>query len=211
MSVVISNEQESFTVTGPFAERLALRLEPWWTPDLGRKIMAIAAPIEPILELAEEHGEDGTAGYVPAWGELFEVENCPPQYLGYLAQFVGVALPKEASTAEKRALIKEQPASRRGTRTAVEAAIKSVIGSAPFTIQERTEANGTAGAYHFNVIVGTGQSSAALVQAITEVKPAGVFFTVIEVSGAWINVAGGKKWSEATALEKWSEAKEGAP
>lgn len=202
-----------YTATTIFGARLEAGLEPWLDPDgdLARMCDAIGVMPQPILELAEEQGEDGTAGYVPAWGKLLEVENCPAADLPYLAQFVGVTLPKEASTAEKRALIKEQPASRRGTRASIEAAIKSVIGSALFTIQERTEASGIEGAYHFNVIVGVGKSSAALIQAITEIKPAGVFFSVIEVSGAWINVAPGKKWSEATPGEKFSEAKEGAP
>lgn len=194
-----------------FAEQLIERTEPWSNADLEIFNKALAAMFEPLLDLAEETGSDGEPGYIPAWGKLFEVKTASLNELRYLANYVGVTIPEGATEAEARALVEAESGLARGTLASVEGAIKRIIGTAPFTIQERTAANGTAAAYHFNVIVGAGKSSAALKEAIEEVKPGGVLFTIFEVSGAWINVAAGKKWSEATALEQWKEAKEGAP
>lgn len=196
--------------TTRFGKRWITKLEPWRTDDLGRFVDAVGQMFEAVLELTEEEGEIGKPGWVPSWGKLFNPELCPAPYLGYLAQYVGVELPKEATEAEKRALIKAESGLERGTLKAVEAAVERVAGK-PFSVVERTAASGAEDAYHFLVFVGTGKATPELTAAINSVKPGGVFYTVTEVKNAWINVAAGKKWSEATAAEKWSEAKEGAP
>jgi hypothetical protein len=193
-------------------QRYVSKLTPWLTPDLELYAEAVGEAFQQVLELAEEEGEPGTPGWVPSWGKLLNPATCPEQYLFFPAQLAGVELPKEASAAEKREIILKESGLERGTLKSIEAACERVLGpGVPFTIEERTEANGTEGAYHFNVVIPTGKGSTALREAVENQKPGGVMFSILEVTGAWINVAGGKKWSEATPGEKFSEAKEGAP
>ena len=172
------------------------------TTDLARYLRAIAAMFEPVLELAEEGGYDGIAGYVPPYGRVFNPQTTPQDAIAYLSQYVGQPIPAGASEAEARALLLNPAGMERGTLKVLESAIKRVMGTAPFTIQERTAEGGGAEAYHFNVLVGIGKSSQALYNAINEVKPAGLWYSVIEVSGAW--VSGTKKWSEVAVGKKWS-------
>jgi hypothetical protein len=61
--------------------------------------------------------------------------------------------------------------------------------------------------YAFNVIVGPGKKSKALEEAIEAVVPAGVFFSVIEGTGMWLQ--GTLKWSGVAAGKKWSAIKTG--
>ncbi len=219
---------------GSFAARMIARHEPWLgqpsgvaletnpelptgpllettsslpVTDLTRLLRALAVMFEPTTLLAEEEGEDGVAGYVPAWGTLLNVNTCPGKDLPYLGQFVGVEVSKGASEAEARAEVKREAGLARGTLASIEEACKKVLGSSPFTIEERTAEGGSEAAYHFNVLVGIGKSTKALREAIEFVVPGGLFFSVLEVSGAWIS--GTKKWSEVAAGLKWTEAVEG--
>ncbi len=198
----------SYTATTIYGKRREERLEPWLDPagDLARLCDAVGQMYQAILEVAEESGEDGSAGYVPPWGKLLDPVNCPAKDLPYLGQFVGVEVPKGATGAEAREAVKHEAGLERGTLASIEAAIERIIGAAPYTIQERTEANGSEGAYHFNVLVGTGKSSTALKEAIEAVKPGGVFFSILEVKNSWLQAV--KIWS-ATGATAWSAAKEG--
>ncbi len=191
-------------------KRLESRLEVWLDieGDLARFCDAIGQMLQSILELAEEEGEDGSAGYVPAWGKLFEVKACPYKDLGFLGQFVGVAIPQKATEAEARKLVEAESGLERGTLKAIEMAIERVLGAgAKFTIQERTNKAGEAKAYAFNVLVETGKNSAALEEAIRETKPGGLVFSVLELKNAWLQ--GAKKWSEVPAAKSWTTIKEG--
>jgi hypothetical protein len=191
-----------------FAQRLEARLEPWLTPDLSRYIRALGAMFQPILDLAEETGQDGEAGYEPAWGKILDVNLCPPQALGYLAQFVGVSLPTTVTTEEARALIRAEGGFERGTRQSIEAAIERVLGpSVTFTIEERTNLGGEEKAYWFIVIVSPGHASKALNEAIESVKPAGLLFAVVEVEGSWL--AGTLAWNEVAEGVQWGTVVEG--
>lgn len=194
-----------------FAEQFIERMRPWNTgprvagkTDLERYLNSIAAMFQPVAELATEEGSDGEPGYVPPYGRIFNPATCPKDALPYLAQYVGVVLPTGGTEAEWRALIEAEAGLERGTRSSVEAAIKRVLGTEPFALQERTEANGTEGAYHFNVIVGTGKATQSLYTAINSVKPAGIWYTIIEGSGLWLQAT--RKWSEVAAGKKWPEA-----
>ncbi len=114
-----------------FSTRLIEGLQPWMTADLERTSRSVGAMgLDALLELGEEQGSEGEAGWIPAWGKLLDADLCPAKYLPYLAQYVGVELPKVASEAEMRTLIKEQPARLRGTRGSIETAIRrSLAGS----------------------------------------------------------------------------------
>ncbi len=175
--------------------------------DLELLAQVLGSMFEPTLELAEEAGSDGEAGYVPAWGTLLEVERAPLSALGYLGNYVGVTIPAGATEAEARALVKAESGLARGTRASLEAAVRRILGAAPFTIQERTATGGGVEAYHFNILVGPGMSSQALFEAVNSVIPAGLWYSIIEVSGAWIS--GTKRWSEVAAGKKWSAIVEG--
>ncbi len=193
-------------------KRLEARLEPWLdTPgDLARFSDAIGQMLQNVLELAEEEGEDGSAGYVPAWGKLFEVKVCPYKDLGFLGQFVGVAIPTKATEAEARKLVENESGLERGTRKAIEMAIERVLGAGePFLIKERENKAGEAKAYWFLVIVKKGKVTTALKEAIEAVKPGGVQFSILEVENAWLEGAAGKKWSEIGAGKKWTGMLEG--
>ena len=122
-------------------------------------------------------------------------------------------IPGGASEAEARQLVKEHAGFSRGTLASLRLAIERVLGAGvPYTVLERTNPKtGVEEAYWLTVIVGAGKKTNALMEAINAIIPAGILYEVLEVKNAWINVAPGKKWSEATALEKFSEAKEGAP
>ncbi len=176
--------------------------------DLDRYTNSIAAMFEPVLELCEEEGQDGEAAFVPPWGRLLNPELCPAIALPYLAQFVGVSIPTGASAVEGRALVKAESGLERGTLAALRMAIERTLpAGAHYLIQERTEANGTEGAYHFNVIVETGKSTQPLFEAINAVIPAGIWYSVLEVTGAWLE--GTKIWSAVTAGKTWATIKEG--
>ena len=191
-----------------FGPRLIERLEPWITPDLELFAKAFGAMFDPILELAEETGSDGEAGYVPAWGILFEVERATLRELPFLSNFVGVTVPKGATEAEARALVKASAGLERGTLMSLEGVIKRIIGATePFTIQERTNASGEPAAYYFNVYVPTGKISQALYNAINEVIPAGIWYTLFELKEAWLE--GKKAWENIVAGKKWPEMTEG--
>lgn len=193
--------------TTRFGKRWITKLEPWRTDDLGRFVDAVGQMFEAVLELTEEEGMIGKPGWVPSWGKLFNPELCPAPYLGYLAQYVGVELPKEATEAEKRALIKAESGLARGTRSSIESAIGRVLGTGvPFQVLERTNLAGEPQAYNFVVIVPLGANSAALRAAIEQVKPGGVLFNILEVTNAWLEAS--RKWSTVAAGVKWTEATE---
>lgn len=194
------------TELGPFGLRLREALAVWMTEDLERLCAAIGGMgYNALLELIEEEGSEGEDGWVPAWGKLLNVELCPADNLRFLAQWVGVEVPKGAGEEEARALIREQPARLRGTAGAIETAIRrNLSGNKAFTLIERRNAEGVEDAYRFIVVVAPGElpSEAALVAAVNAVKPAGVFWTLIVTEGhEW--VAATRTWAEDTL--EWPE------
>ena len=122
-------------------------------------------------------------GWIPPWGKLFDPDLCPARALPYLAQYVGVEIPKEVTEEEARTLIKEENGTKRGTRQVVEVAVrKSLTGEKQFEIIERRNANNEEDPYHFLILVFNASelpSEATLVANVNAVKPGGVFFTVI--------------------------------
>jgi len=201
-------------VTVSFATRAKTNMAPWDTgpvvagkTDLDRYLNALGVMFQAVLELAEEEGSDGEAGYVAAWGKLMSPALCPFKYLGYLGMYVGVSIPAGATEAEARAIVEEHAGFSRGTREALNQAIERVIGTKVFTIRERTGPLGEANAYYFILIVGTGKATQALYNAINEVIPAGIWYTITEATDAWLS--GTKAWDEISAGRKWTELTEG--
>lgn len=199
----------TYVCTSIYGKRREARLEPWLDPngDLARLSDAAGVMWQGTLELAEEEGEDGTAGYIPAWGRLMDPVLCPNKGLAYLMQFLGIERMKEETEAEARATLKRDAHAEFGSLRSIEEAIKKVIGAAKFTIQERTAKGGTAAAYHFNVLLGAGLATTALTEAIRARTPAPVQFALIETTNTWLQ--GTKTWGAIAAGKKWTEMTEG--
>jgi hypothetical protein len=107
------------------------------------------------------------------WEVIFNVDECPPEALPYLAQFVGVHFEPSLTVAEQRAKIKERPAFRRGTLAAIEAATKQHLTGSKFVfIEERAEGH----AYRLMIrtfTVHTPEPAVTLADILTQ-KPAGI-------------------------------------
>lgn len=205
---VVGEFEETFT------ERFIQRMEPWNTAaaikgerPLETFCNATSKPFETILEACEEEGEQGEAGWVPAWGKLFNVEECGKKYLPYLGMYVGVQVPKVATEAEARTLVKEPSGLNRGTKKSMEMEIERVLGEKNFKVEERTNSVPEEKAYFFLVYVKAGKITAALYEAINSTKPAGLFYEIIELSGIWLG--GEKEWQEIPEAAKWSTIVEG--
>lgn len=173
----------TYTITSPFGQKAADSLEPWYTEDMGRWLNAAGALFDPTLEIVQETGSDGTAGYLPGYGILFDPDECPAAWLPYLGLFVGVKVPVGAPEAEARALVKAESGKERGTLKSIESAVsRSLTGSKAFQIVERCNAKGEEAGYHFLILVYEESelpSETILRENVNAVKPAGVFYTVI--------------------------------
>jgi Phage tail protein (Tail_P2_I) len=123
---------EEALASSPFGLRLFDLLEPWQTADLAAYCQAIGVMFDPVDGLVSDHGNDGDPGYVPGWGQLFDVDTCPFEDLPYLAQYVGVQIPKGSAEAQARALVRAESGMNRGTLASVQSAIERSI-STPWT------------------------------------------------------------------------------
>lgn len=190
--------------------------------DLERYLRALAAMFEPVEALAAEVGEDGAPGYTPAWGTLLDVDTAPADALPYLAMYVGVVLPTGVSEAEARELIKTHAGFSRGTRASIEAAIeRNLAPGTTFQIVERRTLADAEDAYHFVITIkGKGivqtwftlkgsweglsgswenlsGNEGFIRAAVNEVKPAGVFYSIILTEGTpWLDLEG--SWENLT-------------
>jgi hypothetical protein len=189
----------------PFAERLVAAMQPWMTPSLELYLEAFAVMFDPVNELTEEHGTDGEPAYLAPWAKLMDPDLCPYADLPYLAQFVGVEIPKVATEAEARAIVKEEQGFSRGTTASIEVAIyknttlvktsQTLLGRG--IILERRNKEGAEDAYAFGIDVPTANipSMSALEAAVNATKPGGVF--------PWYNT--GAKYTWAEALHTYAE------
>jgi P2-related tail formation protein len=115
---------EPTTIVGKL---LVERWAPWLTEDLAFVAESIGTPTQPLMEVLEEEGYPDQAGYVPAYGKIFNPETCPADFLPYLGMYVGVPIPLGTPEAEARALIKAESGQERGTEAAVKSAIERSI------------------------------------------------------------------------------------
>jgi hypothetical protein len=76
--------------------------------DLEKFTAAQTAPVELIYEIVGEEDQDY------GWSIVFDVDNCPPKALPWLAQFEGVELTPDMSVAQQRAAIRAREGSARG-------------------------------------------------------------------------------------------------
>lgn len=83
----------------------------------------------------------------PGWYDLLNLPTTPDEALAYLAQYVGVVLPKDVTPAQARTLIQERSGFRRGSIPALRTAAQLfLVGSKTVNIYERDSS-----AYHLTV------------------------------------------------------------
>lgn len=170
------------------ADTLADRLEPWLNDDFQAYFDAIAAMVDPLLQVISDDGIDGDPGYVPGYGVLLDPDACPLASLPYLGQFVGVAVTSSADDTTARSLVKAEAGISRGTEASIiAAAARNLTGTQTVNAFWRTAADGTTkDPYHFVLVVAASEcpDAAALTTAVDAVKPGGLMWTLIQ-TGSW--------------------------
>jgi hypothetical protein len=185
MTVVPEVAEGSFTevVLGDFA--------PWTNYDVTGDhqvyVQAVASMFEEAYGLIKDTGsEDDPSSYVPAWSKLLDPDTCPDQFLPFLAQFNGTVVPPGTDGDQARAIIRGESGFQRGTAAAIiNAAARTLIGTQTVNLFERQAADGTPDAYHMVIMVSPLElvDETALVQAVNNIKPAGIQWTL--VIAAW--------------------------
>lgn len=90
---------------------------------------ALCEPLQPAYDLVRER--DDQLG----WTVLFDPDECPAEYLPYLAQFVGVVITPEMSEAQIRKEIAEPTGWKRGQADSVRLAVqRNLTGADPLVI-----------------------------------------------------------------------------
>lgn len=176
-----------------FSDLLTDRLAPWLTSatdpfgDHAKFLTAVAAAAQPFYSLIADAGDDpDDPSWVPGWGALFDVDNCPFQYLPFLGQLVGVppAALIGADDATARSIIRNEAGQKRGTPAAItSAAQRFLTGTQSVDLLERVKSDGTTpDAYSFVLIVRASEviDATQLVAAVNAVKPAGLVWTLIQ-------------------------------
>jgi hypothetical protein len=140
-----------------------------------------------MFDQIETYARDSADGR-PGWAILMDPDRCPPEALGYLAQFVGVTLNDGLSTTDQRARIKGTDGFKRGTRGALVAAAQQYLtGSKTVYVIERDASVDPVygGAYGLTVFTFTPETpdSAAVLKALMEQKPAGIKLQYVVVTG----------------------------
>ncbi len=140
-------------------------------------------------------GSPVTLAYVPGWSSLLDPANCPAAFLPFLAQFVGAVVPQGTSAALARNLIDNDTGGfcncgnmNRGTVAAITHAAQSYLSGTQYVaIIERTAINGSNDPYFFLIVVHPSElvSATQLTNAVNLVKPAGVFWSLVQ-SSSWI-------------------------
>ena len=120
----------AYTITSPVGQIWAGLLEPFRLTDhLKMWLNAAGGMFDPVYSIVAEQGSDGDPGYVPGYGALFDVTQCPTVDLPYLAQFVGVTLPIGASDPFSRSLISAEAGMARGTLASIRSAVQRSIST----------------------------------------------------------------------------------
>lgn len=141
--------------------------------------------------------------YVPGWSRLLDPNNCPDQYLPFLAQFNGTPVPTGLAADQARLMILHESASSRGTVSSITHAVQRYLtGSKSVSILERTNQNGNEDGYWFIVVVRPEEipSVNVLVDAVNSVKPGGVMWLLVQTD-AWIIATMEAEFSSIAVLE----------
>jgi len=148
----------------------------------------------------------------PGWELIINVDEVPSKFLNWLAQLVGIPTPTfiNLSNPAKRAMIKDAPGWKRGTRASmIKAAQETLIGNKTVILYERYDPNfaGQDRAYHLTFI--TYQSETpdqnATLAALVAAKPGGLQLTLLSRAGQiwqWL-----RDHYPPTTQRLWSNAK----
>lgn len=128
--------------------------------------------------------------YTPGWSSLLDPANCPNQFLPYLGQFVGTAIPPSLDATTARLIIQNECGLLRGTVKAILYATKrNLSGTQSAIVIERSDINGNPNPYYFLILVRPEEvvSVSALTDAVNNVKPAGLLWTLVQTDGViWL-------------------------
>lgn len=162
-----------------------------WSSTPGNSISANADKSFPLLTLCEAIAgrltqiedviRDDSITDDPGWSIVMDVDRAPSEWLGWLAQFAGVRLPSGLSDADQRIRIKNTDGFKRGTPTAIVAAVQPFLtGTKTVYLVER---HGSA--YRLTVATKAAEtpSIAAVTAAVLTQKPAGIVLAVTTVLG----------------------------
>jgi hypothetical protein len=175
-----------------YAERLYEMLAPLaqHDPENGWALLIYVNAIATGFQLTEDWVRDTPAGE-PGWSLLVDLDRCPPEALGWLAQFVGVRLLPGSSEQEQRDRIASTDGFKRGTRDALIGAAKSTLtGSQTVIFRERDGANmghptSPDYAYCLSVITYASQTPDpnATLSALLAQKPGGILMSYRTATG----------------------------
>lgn len=172
----------------PFGARLYGMLGPLaqYDPSYQWSLLIFVNAATQAYELVESWVRDTPDG--PGWSLLLDVERCPPEALGWLAQFVGVRLLKNASDEANRERIAATDGFHRGTLAAIKAAAQAtLVGNRSVFVTERDHdpADTPDYAYYLTVETYRGQTPdpTATENAILAQKPGGIVLRYLCVDG----------------------------
>lgn len=173
------------TPTTVFQEELYASLAPIADQDSANDwdLLNFCGSVAATCDLIEEIARDDPDTGRPGWAILMDPYEAPSDFLGYLAQFVGVTTLDELSDADQRARIVGEAGFVRGTPAALEAAASRYLtGAKTVVFQERSAGN----AYNLTVLTYAAETpnSALVLRALLEQKPAGIILDYATISGA---------------------------
>lgn len=106
-------------LVGPFTAQILASFTPWLAYDVNGDLygylVALGSMYDTVATLVSDQGFPQDSDFVPGWSILLDPFNCPGQFLPFLAQFVGVALPPGTDPDYARQQILAECGQRRGT------------------------------------------------------------------------------------------------
>lgn len=179
-------------------QQLANAMSPWLNDQLAWYLDAIGAEFQQVALITQDVGSDNTVGfnsaingygvvpYVSGYSTIFNPNTCPSAQLGYLGQFVGVAIPAGQDATTARMIVQAESGLARGTPAAIIAAAKrNLTGTQSCLLFERTRADGNLDPYWFLLQVRPEEcaSQANLKASVNAVKPGGVDWQLVVTDG----------------------------
>lgn len=163
---------------GPWARR-DTESESWQLLELCESVGQLLQPIEDLIRDTDEG---------PGWSPILDLNRAPNDWLGYLAQYVGVRLRAGLDDGAQRLRIRGTGGFNRGSSSALrDAARQYLIGpdgtpeSAYVLVNERIGGN----AYQLGIITKTSETpdQDLVLAALKEQKPAGIILSYAVVEG----------------------------
>jgi hypothetical protein len=172
----------------PFAARLYWMLAPLaqYDPSYSWALLIFVNAATQAYEQVEQWVRDTPDG--PGWSILLDVNRCPPEALGWLAQFVGVRLLKNQPDAANRARITATDGFHRGSPDAIRGAAQATLtGNKSVFLTERDHITSDTPNYAYYLTVqtyaGETPDPTATENAILMQKPGGIILNYVCTTG----------------------------